>query len=971
VVTGIVALRTASQVVSWGLKAANRPIASLESPTIDLTTVILTRGEEPESFVVTATQATQMTAFLEDPAVVALQRIAFVRRLLPSADKKALAEFSDPDAFGAMARAWCRERDQQWSDLSDELWREIETDQATAAAHLEAAGARDDVADALAHRFFFGRLGVDRQPEYLRILDAIARDPKRQKRLRELLDECSRIHRATDNETFLVQGVEEERASFATLYIDRLLSNATTGLLHSAQEELDIASARPRVVIIGDPGVGKTTLTAWLRWRLAEDSAKHAAPIPVTLVARHVLIGPEASVLNALQAQLERDFQMPLTDEDVLDVVGTGWVALIVDGVDEILDPGQRRAIVEQLHAFAERFPFVPIVCTTRRTGFEVSLFKPNVFQILNLEEYTEDQVAEYADRWFARHGSALKVERFLGESRTLDDLRRNPLMLALLCTLFRQYDFIPRSRREVYLRCAALMFHEWDPRRGIQIPNLFKNEGEAILRDIALLFHQRAGTSQLIDERQLVRLISTYLKDRGTEPVGADAAARGLLEHCAGRAWILSKQATEGGAAQFAFTHRTFFEFFAAEAIIRRLNRENEIGSTRPGRHSLGSVASAIVDAYERDDTSVMPELLLQAADDLMGGMSTTVLTELRSQTAFGSLPSRSAFTALAIRLVAAAGVKVEVAADVFQSMFAVWSEPDPHPALASFTPLLDVASGHRTRLREMLRRDPVSGREFARRYARLALVGESGLFSDEWAETALEQISNQELSRPDADTALIYYGVDAGLIELDAAIRSMQNPRDLLFLEIGDYYVSGILWSSIGPVDDPTTRRQSWVVAERKLLEIAESLADDHRIQGCAMGVKIPVPEGVEFRRDLAILLAFFGGRDVDDVIAATTRVSHLSAFVEVVRGERDRLRDMPFFHERLTSAEKEAAKKERAIARERIHAAYREAWSARCPMWIKAYAGATEPGSHRVKAKVSAPFAASPSDAGTTTR
>jgi predicted NACHT family NTPase len=49
-------------------------------------------------------------------------------------------------------------------------------------------------------------------------------------------------------------------------------------------------------------------------------------------------------------------------------------------------------------------------------------------------------------------------------------DLRRNPLMLGLMCWLFNQRRDVPSNRPEIYRECAILMFERWDPDRGVLV---------------------------------------------------------------------------------------------------------------------------------------------------------------------------------------------------------------------------------------------------------------------------------------------------------------------------------------------------------------------------------------------------------------------------------------------------------------------------------------------------------------------
>jgi hypothetical protein len=551
------ALRTAQQVISWAYRSETTAAPQLKSPSIDVATIVDLADSADEKVLVTSQQATEIGQFLADPAVVSFIRLLFISKWAQPGEVEFLAEVANESTFLELAGVWCTARSQTWLGVVKTLWRQINQGQdlllqRTLAEFREHASASDEIIQ----RFFFGAIATGSAPEYVRRINELAHNLERQQDLNDLLSECNSLDQKKDHEHFVVMGIDQDVVTFEGLYIDRTLSDAATGGALSAKDELDIQRVNPRVVIIGDPGVGKSTLTVWAKWRIQESHTYGYNPAVITLISRYDLTDTGMTLLDAVRARFESDYTTEIEASTLADLLSTGWILLIVDGIDEILDPVQRRRVVTQLNTLAEKYPFTPIVCTTRRTGFEVSVFASSNFKLVNLEQYTADQVAEYARKWFRRQEDGLKADRFLGESRTLGELRRNPLMLALLCTLYRQYDYIPESRRDVYLRCAQLMFYEWDPRRGIAIPNLFKKEGEALLRDIALLLYSAGGVGSSIDESQLTGLIKSYLIDRGQEQLAAGQAARELLDHCSRRAWILTKIGSSGRTNRFSFTH-------------------------------------------------------------------------------------------------------------------------------------------------------------------------------------------------------------------------------------------------------------------------------------------------------------------------------------------------------------------------------------------------------------------------------
>jgi len=89
--------------------------------------------------------------------------------------------------------------------------------------------------------------------------------------------------------------------------------------------------------------------------------------------------------------------------------------------------------------------------------------------------------VHDYVTKWFAadteltEHQRVDKVQAFLKESSAVPDLRTNPLMLALMCNIYRGENYIPRNRPDVYEKCAVMLFEKWDKSRGINVPLPFE----------------------------------------------------------------------------------------------------------------------------------------------------------------------------------------------------------------------------------------------------------------------------------------------------------------------------------------------------------------------------------------------------------------------------------------------------------------------------------------------------------------
>jgi predicted NACHT family NTPase len=151
-----------------------------------------------------------------------------------------------------------------------------------------------------------------------------------------------------------------------------------------------------------------------------------------------------------------------------------GHVLVVFDGLDELLDTRYRQEISSDVEAFCNLYPSVPVLVTSREVGYEQAPLDETKFEIFQLSPFTEEQVRNYAYKWFGADPEfgleqrKQKTEAFLQESRIAPDLRSNPLMLALMCNIYRGENYIPRNRPDVYEKCALMLFERWDRMRGI-----------------------------------------------------------------------------------------------------------------------------------------------------------------------------------------------------------------------------------------------------------------------------------------------------------------------------------------------------------------------------------------------------------------------------------------------------------------------------------------------------------------------
>ncbi|MGW3943289.1 NACHT domain-containing protein [Streptomyces phaeochromogenes] len=337
-----------------------------------------------------------------------------------------------------------------------------------------------------------------------------------------------------------------------------------------------------RVVILGDPGGGKTTLAVKLMVDIARGKGiGPSAQVPLRVVLRDFadsFKSRQESIVKFLEKQSESDYSVTPPTSAIDYLLLNGRAVVIFDGMDELTDTSLRSRVVDAVEAFAHAYPTTPILATSRRVGYDMAPLDEELFETFFLSPFDDEQKNSYVIKWFdcMRQDSAENrrryAERFLIESEHASDISRNALMLGLMCALYRGEGYIPRNRPDLYRRCSEFLFERWDSSRGILVAQPFERGIQFALFSLALNIMNSSDSHTGLAEKRLVKFASDFLLDQQYEDRdSADAAARAFVEFCRGRAWVLTDVGTQAdGERLYSFTHRTFLEYFSARQLVR-----------------------------------------------------------------------------------------------------------------------------------------------------------------------------------------------------------------------------------------------------------------------------------------------------------------------------------------------------------------------------------------------------------------
>ncbi len=316
----------------------------------------------------------------------------------------------------------------------------------------------------------------------------------------------------------------------------------------NAEYLLEITSTR--IVVLGGPGTGKSTL---LKYLSSKASSKSSVPF---LLRISDLMKTTLDVYSYIVSNLRQKINKPcadlLTGDDSF--CSTSRTLILLDGLDEISSLGQQEFYI-RLDNFIKDFPQSKIIITSRFNGYNPQHFKG--FEEYQIEQLREIDIEKYI--WKVcpedRRSQIWSVVR--SDSRLLE-LSKTPFLLAMICTLPNPIGKRANQRAYIFKQCTDYLLRhiDWEEGRPVVSDDIAKILRSALTLIAIRFFKLDSGDE--FNEAELIFILEGMSGNNPnvppTEILRLICENSGLLQHA---------------GSSYHFVHRSIWEYFVALALL------------------------------------------------------------------------------------------------------------------------------------------------------------------------------------------------------------------------------------------------------------------------------------------------------------------------------------------------------------------------------------------------------------------
>lgn len=401
-------------------------------------------------------------------------------------------------------------------------------------------------------------------------------------------------------EIFIPFNIEGDEITKNTFTISRNDLSKYTDLFkkdESLSDKIELLKSLERfsqIVLLGEPGGGKTTLLKYITYQMCKFQRQDKyLPSYVPIFLR---ISEYAQVLKSNPSKRLLDYLLNDYDKDFAILFRWAFencqVLLLLDGLDEVLDASQRLKVVEQVQDIVARMPENRYIVTSRIIGYDRARVG-NSFKHFTIQKFNRQQIKAFCCSWYkaVAKNSLQDINSALSEAEKLyyaiinkkeiENLACNPLMITLIANIHFKGQNLPYSRVQLYDIATETLLQYWVQHRVIDEGQLKdKDDVVEILSPVAFYIHANnpegvIAEQDFYEQCQLVLARDEY----ALNPKDIRREIKELIKFLREQSGFFHEKGTNESTeiSFFGFLHQTFQEYFTAIEIVN-LWKEGEI---------------------------------------------------------------------------------------------------------------------------------------------------------------------------------------------------------------------------------------------------------------------------------------------------------------------------------------------------------------------------------------------------------
>ena len=324
---------------------------------------------------------------------------------------------------------------------------------------------------------------------------------------------------------------------------------------------LDAISSYNKIVVLGDPGSGKSMLCKNILFNFGNYKLS-LSTIPI-LLELHRLTDANVRIESLLEDELTRN-DFPNSKGFLEYNLKQGKLLILFDGYDEI-NTSNRIQVTKKINDFIDLYKKCHFVITSRIAVYKDE-FSESTEKTLKMVEFDHHQIRLFLKSWGTDMPTGKSIDQLLLtllERPKIMAMAANPLMLTIIAYLYTDTPHIfPHSRGEFYEISTDILLKQWHVEH-----NLFDSRDKAlILQHLAL--ENQDETANKGDNRKFIHYTKAKKEIELILPkLNLDIEnVQPIINEIVERSGLLI---SVDGGEYYQFAHLTTQEYFAAKQLI------------------------------------------------------------------------------------------------------------------------------------------------------------------------------------------------------------------------------------------------------------------------------------------------------------------------------------------------------------------------------------------------------------------